>query len=893
MPRLPYTSQVDARSGRVNNPELSNAYNAEALGAGVGRGLQALGQGAGRLADAATAEVERQGAEEAANAIAGFDFTPRKLELQKKAPADGSGYRAAMLNEFDTTVGMHSSTLKSAAAASKFKAAMQQERMRLAQEGAVYEAATLQDYNKQQANVGLSTLQNKVFADPGAYGLAVGQMADVIDALPGVTALQKMNMKQEGQYDLARRRFEGLVQNASTLDAATSIGLELSSKEWADKLKPEDMFRLQERVDSTKRGIASQLKSVAEGKISSLRSMSDSTTLIPTEDIQDMQTSARLSGDPKIMAESMRIARSEAIKAETVKLPVAAQRMKLEAAKNRTLSSDAGLPKRLSDAINQVSAASGVSPSFMAVLAKKEYGSKFKGDATDYGQPTDVKGADGKPSTSAVGVGQFIESTFLGLMRDPNVAASMGVNTSGMTDAEILDLRKNPEVSMAAVAALASKNQKVLENKLGRPVDDAELYMAHFLGAEGAVALISAYMQMPDTTAASVLPEAAKSNPGAFYRDGVGLTAAQVYENISRSFTSVPGRVAFDDARTYEMVLQKTEKALAEDPMTHAQTVGDVELPQPGSDNYFAAMAGIAQQVAAKHSIPMASMKPLRQADADALSAQLADGTADEAANMLASIATMGPMAMPAIKQLGEKDPVFGYAGQVYLNLDQGAGAQIIRGQKMLQENKALLEQNGFKPADVATEFSSAVGGALNGLDPKTRQQIYDASLAYAVASATRGVAGPVYKSGVIKDAVEKVTAGIGPVNGVPVILERGVTADDLDMVVSNATVGEWAALSQSGTPPRFSDGSLASSEQINDEVVLQAIGGGKYMVMTGDGLPLMDGAAAVENRREPFIISVDDVKITKMKEAILARGDIRPTIENGFRFWRDKMRDK
>lgn len=893
MPRLPYTSQIDARSGRVNNPTLPNAYDAESFGAGVGRGLQALGQGVGAIGDAAAAEAERRSNEEAANAIAGFDFTPRKLELQGKAPPDGSGYRASVLNDFDATTDAYASAIGNSAAARKFKDAMRRERLRLSEESAMYEAKSLADHNKRQADIGVSTLQNKVSVDPSQYSSAIEQMNAVIDARPGLSSMQKEAMKQEGVYDLGRRRFEGLLQNANTVDSAVAIEAELQSEGWASKIKPEDMFTLRNRVDSVKRGIATQLKSVAEGKINGLKDMNRSTTLIPASDLQDMVASANAAGDPKLVAEAFRIGRSESIKASTVKLPVATQRLKLEEAMAGMSSGGAtGLPKRLADAVQNTASGSGVSAGFLSSLIKREYGSKLKGDATDYAAPTDVLGPNGLPSTSAVGVGQFIESTFLGLMRDPNVAASMGVNTSGMSDAGILELRKNPEVAVAAIAALAAQNQKVLENRLGRPVADAELYMAHFLGPDGALRLIEAYVQTPDMPAAGVLPKAAEANAGVFYRNGSAVPVSQVYDRIVRDFTSVPGRVAFDDVETYERIIDQTEKSLAQDPMLHSQIVGDERLPEPGAENYFSDMAAISRRVAAKHSIPMDKMKPLRQADAEVLSAQFANASADEAGRLLAEVAKMGDMAAPAIRQLGEKDPLLGYAGAVYLGVDPAAGAQILRGQKMVKENSAIMEQRGFTQSAVASEFTSAVGGALNGLAPGLQKQIYDAALAYAVADSSRGVQGPAYATGSIENAVRKVTGGIGQINGNPTLLERGVTADDAELIVGNATAGEWAKLSVSGTPPRFEDGTLAGPDQINDEVVLQAIGGGRYIVLTEDGKPLLDGASA-QGSASPFVIKLDAKTAAEILPAIAKRGDQRVTVKNGVNFWLNKMRDK
>lgn len=191
MPRFPYTSQVSALSGRSNTPTLRNAFDAEAMGAGVGQSMGNLASGVNDASNVVAEEALRAQREEAANAVAGFDFTKTKLELQTKAPADGTGYRDTVLNSFDQEVDTYASTLQDAGAAKKFKDAMREQRLRLSSEGAEWEFKTRETYNKQQADIGLNTIQNKVSVDPTFYDIGLTQLADVVDSRPGLTQLQK------------------------------------------------------------------------------------------------------------------------------------------------------------------------------------------------------------------------------------------------------------------------------------------------------------------------------------------------------------------------------------------------------------------------------------------------------------------------------------------------------------------------------------------------------------------------------------------------------------------------------------------------------------------------------------------------------------------------------
>ena len=83
--------------------------------------------------------------------------------------------------------------------------------------------------------------------------------------------------------------------------------------------------------------------------------------------------------------------------------------------------------------------------------------------------------------------------------------------------AAILDLRFNPEVASLMAGALAGDNRAALTPVLGREPDGAELYLAHFLGAEGATRFLGALGQNPDGSAAAVMPRAARANQAIFY----------------------------------------------------------------------------------------------------------------------------------------------------------------------------------------------------------------------------------------------------------------------------------------------------------------------------------------------------------------------------------------
>ncbi len=90
------------------------------------------------------------------------------------------------------------------------------------------------------------------------------------------------------------------------------------------------------------------------------------------------------------------------------------------------------------------------------------------------------------PLSTATGLGQFIESTWLRMMRTyrPDLASTM-------SQADLLELRKDPTLSREMVQNLARENESFLRAR-GHHVDAGRLYLAHFLGPAGASTVLGA-----------------------------------------------------------------------------------------------------------------------------------------------------------------------------------------------------------------------------------------------------------------------------------------------------------------------------------------------------------------------------------------------------------------
>lgn len=90
------------------------------------------------------------------------------------------------------------------------------------------------------------------------------------------------------------------------------------------------------------------------------------------------------------------------------------------------------------------------------------------------------------PLSSATGLGQFIESTWIRMMNQyrPDLATSMSRDA-------LLALRNDPTISKEMITALAREGESYLRAR-GHEITAGRLYLCHFLGAEGANMVLNA-----------------------------------------------------------------------------------------------------------------------------------------------------------------------------------------------------------------------------------------------------------------------------------------------------------------------------------------------------------------------------------------------------------------
>ncbi len=206
-----------------------------------------------------------------------------------------------------------------------------------------------------------------------------------------------------------------------------------------------------------------------------------------------------------------------------------------------------GVPQ-ITGAIRQAAQSTGISFEYLLTTAQIESNMNPSAQAS---------------TSSAKGLYQFIDQTWLGTMKQDGAALGLGryadaitrsadghydVSDSGMR-AAILRLRGDPQASAMLAGALTRNNSALVSSKIGRQPTNGELYIAHFLGADGAGKLINAATSRPQAKASAMFPNAAAANHSIFYDSaGRARSVGDVYNKLTQLF-DVARAVAFAPQR--------------------------------------------------------------------------------------------------------------------------------------------------------------------------------------------------------------------------------------------------------------------------------------------------------------------------------------------------------
>ncbi|WP_207480709.1 transglycosylase SLT domain-containing protein [Arenibaculum pallidiluteum] len=161
------------------------------------------------------------------------------------------------------------------------------------------------------------------------------------------------------------------------------------------------------------------------------------------------------------------------------------------------------------------------------------------------------------PKSTATGAFQFVERTWLDMVRRHGAAHGLGELAAAITvkdgapvvkDASlrsrILALREDPQLSASMAGRYLSESRAALSRRLGREVSETEGRIAYVLGPTGAAKLLQAAVRTPDRPAAEILPAAARANRPLFHDRGRVLGAAETVARLKQRMEADATRVA-------------------------------------------------------------------------------------------------------------------------------------------------------------------------------------------------------------------------------------------------------------------------------------------------------------------------------------------------------------
>jgi hypothetical protein len=206
---------------------------------------------------------------------------------------------------------------------------------------------------------------------------------------------------------------------------------------------------------------------------------------------------------------------------------------------------------------SNATAAAGVDPSRVRIAGAIKQGAGATGTSFEYLLTTakmesDFNPTAGASTSSAHGLYQFIEQTWLGTVKEAGSQLGYGQYADAITKSAsgnysvsdpsarkaIMKLRDDPVAASAMAGVLTQSNSFQLTGKIGRRPTDSELYMAHFMGVGGAAKLISSAEDSPNASAARIFPNAAAANRSIFFdrTTGRSRSVSEVYSVLSARY---------------------------------------------------------------------------------------------------------------------------------------------------------------------------------------------------------------------------------------------------------------------------------------------------------------------------------------------------------------------
>ena len=192
------------------------------------------------------------------------------------------------------------------------------------------------------------------------------------------------------------------------------------------------------------------------------------------------------------------------------------------------------VPRWIATAVIAAAEKTGVDPVFVMALADKESSFEPRSKAR---------------TSSAEGLFQFLDGTWFHVLKTHGEKHGFGDAAAAIQSVDgrlkvddpdqkawILGLRQDPFLSALMACEMVKESRERLMQQTGRAPTEGELYLAHFLGTNGAGRLMKLVAANPSEKATKAFPSAAGANKAIFSADAKKpkeATVAQLHARIS------------------------------------------------------------------------------------------------------------------------------------------------------------------------------------------------------------------------------------------------------------------------------------------------------------------------------------------------------------------------
>lgn len=826
MPNIPtYTSRVEASApgaqprGRLPGP-YARASAFDTSEPGMGQALQNVGRSIGQAGELVfrldQEELERTRTADVAATAAKFDPTLVKQDALANSKADGSdiydnltaGYRKA---QDDLVAGVEDNVTRQ-----RLKTHFDQMWPHLQADARKEFFTAREGFARQQADDTLNTSINQVRSDPSVFPIALSNVRTAMDARGTdrfgrvFSEAQRQEMGKKAYGMLADAMFDGQISNAKTVQDITSIedalknGKAPDGMDWKAVFDPKRYDATMTAVATRKQQIVTRAEADAKAVLGSIEQRTNDLVVVPPDEFRKVGPVVAQGNSPADKYRFARLERDNTILQQDGASPLPVLRAKVEALRG------------IVNAAGGAAALTGTAQGVADAIHMQESG----------GRATSATSVDG-----AVGGWQITPDTF-------KRYAKLGEDINNPAD--------NEAVGRRIIADLHGKTGG----------DPARIAVGYFSG-EGNVAPPGSQTPWKEDRKDGNGKSVSSYVMDVLRRMGVGSAEAAVLPNAQ----GVNQRVAFEDLQVYERMLNAAEKAeKSGDLLAFARTRGSHNIrPLDDTPESWAARGNDVRAVAQYNGVPVASVNPFLPEDMDRYKRVIETGKPEDILDTMSRMQRAGSdVAEAAYKKLGDHAPVAAYAA----GLDAFAGRRgvaldVVRGMKLLGDNKDIrrlvpAEDKDFDNAFL--QYTSAKGqDALEGVEPKVRQQMMDAAKAHYFQTQVLTAGKRELNQDLFKQSIDAVLGGgLGKVNGRMTVPPPGATTDQMQSALSKMTAddiratavvrganGAWTNLPGY---PHDASGRPVAEDEFRREAKLVAIGGGRYQVLLADNRPAVVG---------------------------------------------------